>query len=304
MSLGAAGCVHQRTVSPGSSHLPVASLFVYPATLLLGSLYSFVSPTAKPLAPNLSSSTTAPDRPPTPVNYFANKSNIFNIYFVKIGWLWTTIAFVLILLTQPGFVNRRLDANERLRRAWQAIFRYALVTLAWVLTTQWCFGPAIIDRSFTATGGRCERLDANSPAPDSIMTAVACKLANGSWKGGHDVSGHAFMLVLASAFLVFELLGSSVAVSETLNSKDKPEIHQSTGTGQSENGQTSVRMVQNFVWAVAGLCWWMLLMTGIWFHTFIEKTSGLILALFAVYVIYILPRAIPLWRRTIGVPGI
>ncbi|EFW20218.1 hypothetical protein D8B26_003353 [Coccidioides posadasii str. Silveira] len=308
MPLAAANPVHQRTASsPHSSHLPAVALAIYPITLLLGSFYSLISPTARPLTPNLSSATSAPHHPPSPVNYFARKGNIFNVYFVKIGWLWTTVAFLSILSTQPAFVSRRIDPNKRLRRIYQALFRYAVVTLAWVLTTQWCFGPAIIDRSFTATGGRCERIHASGmkeAISDSIMTAMACKMVNGAWNGGHDVSGHAFMLVLASAFLVFELLGSTVSVDEKNDAEDATDDGARAEVPVNESGQSpAAKLSRNFVWAVAGLCWWMLLMTGIWFHTFLEKASGLLIALAAVYAIYLLPRSSPSWRNVIGIPG-
>lgn len=267
--------VYQRAIRPAHSRLSAISLAVYPATLLLGSLYWLISPTAHPLAPNLTSATTLTDHPPSPVNYFAQKKNILNVYFVKIGWVWTTLAFLSLLLTQPGFVNRRLDANERLRRIWQSTFRYVLVTLSWIFTTQWFFGPALIDRSFTATGGRCERIQADGmdeSIPEAIVTAVACKLVNGSWHGGHDVSGHAFMLVLASAFLVFELLGSAATVNRNVDAKDKKKDSTPTEITVEEHAQDpAARMSRHFVLVVAGLCWWMLLMTGIWFHTFFEK---------------------------------
>ncbi|WEW55295.1 inositol phospholipid biosynthesis protein [Emydomyces testavorans] len=297
-----------RTVCPSHSHLPAVSLVIYPATLVLASFFSLISPTARPLTPNLTSATTVPDHPPIDVNYFARKGNIFNVYFVKVGWLWTTLAFLSILLTQPGFVTRRLDPNERLRKVWQATFRYVLVTLAWILTTQWCFGPAIIDRSFTATGGRCERIrttGVNEPISDSVMTAVACKMANGTWQGGHDVSGHVFMLVLASAFLIFELLGSGASTNDKADARVKNKDGTSTEMVKDENNQhPAARMSRIFAWAVAGLSWWMLLMTGIWFHTLLEKTSGLIIALAAVYTIYILPRTVPSWRSIVGIPGL
>lgn len=265
----------QRVIIPAHSRLPAIALAIYPATLVLGSLYWLISPTAHPLAPNLSSATTVTDHPPSPVNYFARKGNVVNVYFVKIGWLWTTFAFLSLLMTQPGFVDRRLDVNDRLRRIWQSSFRYVLVTLSWIFITQWCFGPAIIDRSFIATGGRCQRIQADGiqePLSEAIVTAMACKVANGNWHGGHDVSGHAFMLVLASAFLVFELLGSGTTVARKIDAKDKSE--ENTPTEITVEGGALVpaaRMSRHFVWAVAGLCWWMLLMTGIWFHTFVEK---------------------------------
>ncbi|OJD25699.1 hypothetical protein ACJ73_02930 [Blastomyces percursus] len=276
------------------------SLALYPLTLLLGSLYSLISPTARPLANASSSPGVAPDSATNPVNYFARKGNIFNVYFVKIGWLWTTLAFISLLLTQPAFNNKLLSPGARLKRVGQATSRYILVTIAWWLTTQWFFGPGIIDRSFVATGGRCE----TSMAPGStdpiselavVLTSAACKASGGAWTGGHDVSGHVFMLVLASAFLFCELQGASAAEGELEEPKDKQ--HEMVQRASSE------RWSRNFTLAVGGLSWWMLLMTAIWFHTWLEKVTGLILAIGTVYVVYFLPRTLTPWRNIIGIPG-
>ncbi|PGH30173.1 hypothetical protein GX50_07073 [[Emmonsia] crescens] len=279
---------------------PPLSLALYPLTLLLGSLYSLISPTARPLANASSSPAVAPDSDTNPVNYFARKGNIFNVYFVKVGWLWTTLAFISLLLTQPAFNSRLLSPSTRLKRMGQATFRYILVTIAWWLTTQWFFGPGIIDRSFIATGGRCEvSILPGSANPMSelaaILTATTCKASGGAWTGGHDVSGHVFMLVLASAFLLLELQGASSAEGEMDKRKDmRQEVVQ---------GASYERWSRKFTLAVGGLSWWMLLMTATWFHTWLEKATGLMLALGTVYTVYFLPRTLLPWRNIVGIPG-
>jgi len=256
---------------------PAVSLAIYPLTLLLGSLYSLVSPTARLAAPSYPDTASYSEpQPPTPANYFARKNNIFNVYFVKIGWVWTTVAFFSLVLTQPAYTSRQSSPTARLKRLVQAALRYIFVTTAWILTTQWLFGPAVIDRLFVVTGGRCERshraaLSSQPSGLGAILTAAACKSSGGTWKGGHDVSGHVFLLVLASAFLAHELLGSSWSMNEFERDKDKPEGGQSNeGTRDGLPYQGRI-WAQNFVWAVVGLSWWMLLMTGIWFHTWVEK---------------------------------
>lgn len=274
----------KRPTTQTHHKIPTIALALYPGILLLGSLYASISPTANPAA-NISSSantaSTDPNDGTKPINYFARKSNVFNVYFVKIGWLWTTAAFLALLWAYPAFNSRRINANTRLRRIWQAFFRYTLITVSWILTTQWCFGPAIIDRGFIASGGKCNRPVSHSTTLlseiDSVLTSVACKTAGGSWSGGHDVSGHAFMLVVASAFLAFELAGSLWPANDNSQEvKDKDEGSRSPAldqeTGDTNNG--AAVWTRNFVLAVIGLSLWMLLMTGIWFHTFLEKVSG------------------------------
>lgn len=280
-------------------------LLVYPVTLLLGSLFSIISPTARasrghtaasspsgPLAPSLAADLHISE---SPVNYFARKNNIFNLYFVKIGWLWTTLAFFSLLLCQPAYrsSSSQTQPQIRLRRILQASLRYVLATSIWYLMTQWFFGPAIIDRSFVITGGKCEQIlnevgkigSEESPAAqlETMFTAVACKAAGGSWKGGHDISGHVFMLVLATALLSFEAIGVGAFTAPSVNShangettRDrKPSDPGSPLTGEQLDIPGTMRTWSlRLVWGVVGLGWWMLFMTAIWFHTWLEKVRS------------------------------
>ena len=276
-----------KTQPPHASsyQLPLIALLIYPITLLIGSLYSSISPTARapdhahpaPLAPSIATDINFSSPPESPVNYFARKDNIFNVYFVKIGWLWLTLAFASLLISQPTY---RQTATSS-RRITQAIARYTLATTAWYLMTQWFFGPPVIDRSFVITGGGCERVVSGVAgaaqaatgagevaALETVFTAAACKAAGGKWAGGHDVSGHVFMLVVVTGVLCCEGVGVagsflgralSLSVSEEGNEKD------------NEGGEKGRVWALRFVVAVAGLGWWMLFMTAIWFHTWLEK---------------------------------
>lgn len=265
---------------PSSSYLshlsrppPGAVLLLYPATLVLGSLFSVLSPTAhQPADPATAQS--------KPINYFARKNNIFNLYFVKIGWIWFTLAFASLLLAYP-------PSAARGKRQAQALLRYALATAVWYATTQWFFGPAIIDRSFVVTGGKCETvlaglrerrdekgvLGATADEPLGVyLTAAACKAAGGSWRGGHDVSGHVFMLVLVTAVLGFEAVGVLAQAQQVQGEGEGQNTDKAEGDGSETGSGSGVRTwTLRFVGAIVGLGYWMLLMTAIWFHTWLEK---------------------------------
>lgn len=278
-------------------------LLVYPVTLLLGSLFSIISPTARAsrghtvgasqsgaLAPSLAADLHISE---SPVNYFARKNNIFNIYFVKIGWLWTTLAFVSLIICQPAYRSSSSSQSQqqtRPRRILQASLRYVFATSIWYLMTQWFFGPAIIDRSFVVTGGKCEQIlnqvenIGSEPSPaaqlETLFSAAACKAAGGSWRGGHDISGHVFMLVLATALLFFEAIGvgafiapSATAQANGETTRDrKPSDPTSSATSAQPDIYGAMRTWSlRLVWGVIGLGWWMLFMTAIWFHTWLEK---------------------------------
>lgn len=213
---------------------------LYPTTLLLGSLFSHLSPSLR--APYNLSVYSHAHQSFQPANlapsYFATKRNIFNLYFVKVGWFWVTVALGLFTLLAArgrahisiGLKHRRgpeakrlqdMDAtaarterDARLRRIYQVLLRWGLVTLAWALTTQWLLGASFIDRVFTLTGGACQLAHAEAQTPDpsrleklaGVASYAACRGMSGRWAGGMDISGHVFLLVLGSGMLALEIL--------------------------------------------------------------------------------------------------
>ena len=309
--------------SPSSNHssrspqfdLSPFLLLIYPTILAFGSLLSTISPTvtsapAGALTPGVASELNNPATT-QPVNYFASKHNILNVYFVKIDWFWTTLAFGLLAYTAHATRQRSKVSSKGLL---QAAIRYSIVTAAWVGTTQWLFGPPLIDRSFTFTGGRCEALpakldDGGRPKVAAIATSIACKTVGGRWKGGHDISGHVFMLVLSSAFLVLELyvsdalslhprvsLRAAAAVAHETTDEEKRELG-----GWESDVEARIRIwTRYFVWTVVVLDLWMLLMTAIWFHTWLEKLSGLFLSGSCIWALYFMPDFLPAWRAIVG----
>lgn len=278
------------TTTTTTTQLPPLAFLIYPITLLIGSLYSAISPTAQgshrhsaALAPSIAADVNLQSPPESAVNYFARKDNIFNLYFVKIGWAWFTVAFATLLVSQrvyrapPSSPSSIQQAKQR--RLLQASGRYVAATAAWYLMTQWFFGAPVIDRGFVMTGGRCEKLASaagditSSARVEQAFSATTCKTAGGAWTGGHDVSGHVFMLILATAVLAMEVVGVvgadnlSVVVSCGDDAKEKKDGEDTAGGGFSKAQVWALR----FVLGVAVLGWWMLFMTAIWFHTWLEK---------------------------------
>ena len=267
----------------GSPFLPTPLeailLSIYPGTLLLGSIFSTLHPVTRNARYQPQLQSYPPGEAPS---YFAKKSNVFNQYFVKIGWFWTTLAFVLLLISHSS-LGPPLKLQITKRRI-QALTRYALVTIVWIAVTQWFFGPAIIDRSFKWTGGQCEIVHDTFEGEmkrqemgdvREVVTNAACKAIGGQWAGGHDISGHVFLLILGSTMLWLELLpavlkmeglrearrvvtGDGLVRSASIEAEDsssKQGKHDELGIGISA------------ALGVAGLSWWMLLMTAAYFHT-------------------------------------
>jgi hypothetical protein len=291
----------KRRSYPPSAYL----LLLYPLVLALGSLFSVLSPSASSLDVDAAA----------PQNYFAGKRNLVNLYFVKIGWFWTTIAFLLLQAT-----SRPPSPSTRQRHYTTALTRFFLITVTWYLVTQWFFGPALVDRSFTITGGHCEAPSSTTRPSDldDVKAAVSfpligsstkCKAAGGHWRGGHDISGHVFMLVLSSASLIYELYiadshSAHPHVSPRVAAKlagDLTEEERNAMGGWESEGQAKIRVyVRYFLWGVVALDFWMIMMTAIWFHTWLEKLSGLAIAAAAVWGVYFLPEALPAWREVVG----
>ncbi len=216
----------------------------------------------------------------------------------------------------------------------RGMLRYGLVTLWWIFVTQWFFGPAIIDRGFRLTGGQCELVQqANAGQVEmepgrQLFTGSACKGVGGKWRGGHDISGHVFLLVLGSMFLFEEVLH---AVWSTTAAKDERTIVMTDGAVKSaeveasRQGSHTAEAPQWTVGAkitlgVACLMLYMLMMTAVYFHTWFEKVSslnlfylcmltprkftGLLVAMSGIFVVYFLPRTVPVVRSLIGMPGV
>lgn len=319
---------HRTSLARRSPFLPtrleLLLLSIYPATLVLGSIFSIVSPTTRN-APYSAESQSHPahDAP----SYFAQKRNIFNVFFVKKGWAWTTGALLLFLLTHPslGPPMRPVVTPRRLRGA----LRWALVTGVWVAVTQWFFGPPLIDTMFRFTGGQCELVrDAGARAAMSdtreYITAATCKVAGGAWKGGHDISGHVFLLILGSLLLWLEILpavlraeglrdGRRIVMSDgktrTAGAEAPRESHAAYSSGSAavvddDKDEKDPGLGVKVALAVMALSWWMLLMTAAFFHTWFEKFTGLLVAFSAIWLVYFLPRGVPAYRAIIGMPGV
>lgn len=235
-------------------------------------------------------------------NYYNNKGNIFNQWFVKKGWGWTT---VLILLFYAGVLVRTREKRVKVLAA--ATIRWAVATFWWILFTQWCFGLPLMDKVFVWTGGKCvsiaeEALSLKIATPwlshlvlvgelyeSQTISSYTCRRLKGSWEGGHDPLGHVFLLVHSSLYLFHEiqpywpgwgnLLGSLRLVGKVR--------HHNFVQHAQEVARRSPHMP---VVVLLGLWWFMLLVTNMYFHSLKEKLVGLVFGYAATVVVYYVPR--------------
>ncbi|CAK7891467.1 hypothetical protein CAAN1_01S05270 [[Candida] anglica] len=244
-------------------------------------------------------------------NYFNDKRNFFNQYFVKKGWGWTTLVIVIFYaLTLKKGSN--LPIGKVLRRA---VINYLLVTVWWIFFTQWFFGFPIMDRVFLWTGGKCagieherlvdhstftknpsffQQLEETTLFETQMVSSYVCRSLKGSWSGGHDPSGHVFLLVHSSLYLVFESLPFWESWTRLkLNTRQLISNVRNSPTISSKLFNLLKFIAANpniLVILLVSLWWWMLFMTCIYFHSIAEKFVGLIFGYAAFSVLYILPR--------------
>lgn len=178
--------------------------------------------------------------------FLAQKTNVLNRIFVKKGWFWTSLAYCLAVA-----VNRPLRRTVLIRSCWH----YALATVYWIFFTQWFFGPPVMDRIFMLTGGSCF-----SEVGDLRLahaTSYECRVNGGNWSGGHDPSGHIFLLVHSSLLLWREVLCQLADLQPS----------------QPVNFSIKICLVEISVWG------FMLINTVLYFHSVRETCSGLAFAL-------------------------
>lgn len=325
-------------MAPGASpYLPTtmeaALLLLYPTTLVLGSIFGFFDPATRSSPYIMADQAHDPAFAPS---YFAKKGNLFNVLFVKKGWFWITVSYFIFLFTHASMGPP--GSAAQLRRRLQGVLRWAVVTMWWVFVTQWFFGPAIIDRGFTLSGGACqlvemiEKGEAEADPAQRFISGIACKAHGGKWSGGHDISGHVFLLVLGSMFLLEEVLH---AILRAARAKEERIVILANGEVKGADSEAEIERADRqdvnatspwdlgvkIALGVSALSLWMLLMTAAYFHTWFEKVcnyqtfprglllitlqlTGLLVAFAGVFVVYFLPRFVPSLRAVIGMPGV
>lgn len=199
-----------------------------------------------------------------------------------------------------------------------SVLRYIIATLLWIAFASWFLGPPIMERIRYHTGAVCQPstsalggitlpgsvdaefcyakkpLNANTH-PHLFKTGHLIVAAeNGGslkahWKGGHDISGHTYILVLSTLYLLEELtpfiphlLPSSLQVyiqhliPRHFWSSHNPFIASSHQTKQ----KASINLIVAIsILALVGAWSTSILFTALFFHTAQEKISGLIFGL-------------------------
>nr|XP_053656280.1 acyl-coenzyme A diphosphatase FITM2-like [Cherax quadricarinatus] len=122
---------------------------------------------------------------PLPKAYMGQKDNIFNVYFVKVGWAWTILvvgAFILLTSATIGCGHREIVKRH--------MSRLIVGTCLWFFWSQWFFS-FIENRTGSCLGKAI------------IRNKYDCNSGGFHWHS-FDISGHAFLLVYINLLIVEE----------------------------------------------------------------------------------------------------
>lgn len=199
-----------------------------------------------------------------PINQFLN-----DVFVKGFGYLWFTIVYLYMVLDQ------KLKKGVKL---------YMLNTGVMIVTNVWFFGPSIFQRIDMACGGKCVAEEGGK-----------CK----EWVTGFDVSGH-YYIILSMSLLVWEVM-------EQRDSRDLEDLEAQNPADIDTNGappsicQTigqTIQTIQSWIPSKIGpwvhilslvlLAIWYFeyLITSLFFHTVLEKASGMVIGLLVPAVAY------------------
>lgn len=155
---------------------------------------------------------------PVPRTYMGRKDNVFNLYFVKIGWAW--LLFVVgsfVYLTSCTYGCGRRDYLVR------HMGRLAVGTVLWAGMTGWLF------RWIEGATGNCI-------GRPSLTSKWSCVTSGHHWHA-FDISGHAFILIFMNLITMEE--AGAIVGWEGLKEAIFHEEHRRGEEGEDKDGRES-----------------------------------------------------------------
>lgn len=140
---------------------------------------------------------------PFPKTYFSRSDNLFNVYFVKMGWAWTLLFSVPYLF----LTSFTLCCGNMQKFLKHHLPRILIATVFWFVWTK-LFN--IIETNY----GRC--------TIRTFETKYSCLKAGHFWHG-FDISGHAFILIYSSLVLIEE--ARPIIKWESIKEHIRNEVH-------------------------------------------------------------------------------
>ncbi|XP_062136833.1 acyl-coenzyme A diphosphatase FITM2 [Drosophila sulfurigaster albostrigata] len=221
---------------------------------------------------------------PFPKTYFARSDNLFNMYFVKIGWGWT----LLFLVPFTVLSSYTITCGDMKRMLRHHLPRVLIATFFWFFWTK-LFN--IVETSY----GRC--------TTKGYASKSSCLKAGHLWQG-FDISGHAFILIHSSLVLIEE--ARPIIKWETIKEHLRNELHnrsvsETSGSNPlrtlNEEQIRSLQFLYNrltpiirtlFIGMAALQLLWDIMLVGtmLYYHRMIEKVISGIIAILTWYFTY------------------
>lgn len=201
-------------------------------------------------------------------SYFSDKRNIFNQWFVKLGWGWT-MSGVIVLLVLAYHVQSL--SNSSTKNVMKAVARLVVLTLYWYISTH---GFEWIEQ-YT---GSCTK--------SSLVVKKSCVTEGHRWLG-FDISGHCFLLTFALAIINEEChvlqdiprMLDSIEGRVANTRKDHAEQPYHTY-------RTCLRIAMLLLLFLTFLWEFMLMVTALYFHTITQKLLGMLTAVLGWFMTY------------------
>lgn len=225
------------------------------------------------------------DFSPFPKSYFARSDNLFNVYFVKLGWFWT------LLFSSPFlyFTNFTLCCGDLQKFLKHHVPRLVIATIFWYC---WTSAFNVIENVY----GRCNM--------KAYETKRGCLKAGHFWSG-FDISGHVFILIYSSLVLIEEarpIVGwDNIKEHLRLEDHNRRTQEQSPTSNPLRNLNSDEISTLRFLYqkhtpiikllfvaiTVLQLLWdVMLVCTMLYYHRMVEKVAGGIIAIITWYFTY------------------
>ena len=210
-------------------------------------------------------------------NYLAQKNNVFNMYFVKLGWGWT-----LAMCTPFVLMTSTVYTGFNVTKICRHLSRVAIATLIWYTFTS---SFEYID---SRTGECLKR---------TISTKAECKSNKSEWLKGFDISGHVFILMHSLLHMLEEVkffqkwdvvhkkLEAKLQCQES-NSAEKTVVLAETSVYWYRLLTPILRV--NFILMSCLILLWecMLLTTCLFFHEMMHKLIACFLAIICWFLTY------------------
>ena len=213
-----------------------------------------------------------------PESYFSDKRNFFNQYFVKWAWGWTMCGTAPIILVAASILWK--DYPLLIVRNLLRIAVGFVVWFVWVSLFNFIHGMT----------GRC--------TTSGYSNESACRKAGSFWDG-YDISGHSFLLIYSALFIREELEAYWILCDISNNASWLGSVSDSAkqlfGVGAPSFKHVTdllarfhpVLLLSRFIATFFEVLWlFMLVWTGLHFHTIDSKILGGFIAILSWFLTY------------------